>query len=213
MVKMCDVKCQCRQAPNHLQGSCVNCCTTWGCNARKVHSAVVWANYVNCTSLWVFFILEWPSLPPVGTFGRLRFMKAEQSLQYHLPLGRSLIPTQSKWNHSILHCHQVQIQHSEQPPYKWPNVNYHCIKPIRSFIYQHIVVFAIQLITCKILMQGTYLRIITSYHLAIGDLPAVAICGLIWVNRKVQLHVNIRGYCLSSSENSAQSTGQIHLSK
>jgi hypothetical protein len=170
----------------HLQRSCVNCCTTWGCNARKVHSGVVWANYVNCTSFWVFFILEWPSLPPVGTFGRLRFMKAEQSLQYHLPLGRSLIPTQSKWNHSILHCHQVQIQHLEQPPYKWPNVNSHCIKPVR-------------------LMQGTYLRIITSYHLAIGDLPTVAICGLIWVNRKVQLHVNVWGYCLSSSENIAHS--------
>lgn len=85
---------------------------------------------------------------------------------------------------------QSKIQDSEQPPYNWPNINSHCINPVGSF-FNIRVVFAIQLIAYKIFMQGPYLRIITSYHLAIGDLPTVTICGLIWVNRKIQLHVDV----------------------
>ena len=55
--------------------------------------------------------------PPVGTLGRRRFMTTAQSLQYHLPLGRSLIPTQSKWNHSILHC-KISISGEHKHPTK-----------------------------------------------------------------------------------------------
>lgn len=45
----------------------------------------------------------------------------------------------------------------------------------------------------------SYLRIITCNHLAIRNLTTVAICGLIGINRKIQVHVDT-SQCLKSSE-------------
>lgn len=43
-----------------------------------------------------------------------RFCMPMQLGQYHLPLGCSFRPTQSKWNHSILHCQRKEIIKEEQ---------------------------------------------------------------------------------------------------
>jgi hypothetical protein len=55
--------------------------------------------------------------------GRRRFMTTAQSLQYHLPFGRSLIPTQSKWNHSILHCQNSISDEHKHPTKESPLTN------------------------------------------------------------------------------------------
>jgi hypothetical protein len=38
------------------------------------------------------------------------FILGAQSGQYHLPFGWLVMPTHSKWNHSILHCKTKQTQ-------------------------------------------------------------------------------------------------------